>query len=1277
MPLSNLPTRSQQPTSSKLGKQFTSPLKRRNKAKTTTYMDPIGRKEDISRLRSQVEALKRRASGVELLSSRTDTWLDGSESTSPPYHEPEAPADVNDVVCEETLPTPEYIDEALPAPDYIDEAERTPRRTQPNQTAKDLYTNWKNLLSRLVLPFMEYNSKTIGKIPDRRGAKGRGAVDRKRAKFSAYSKILTGTLTTPFADFQRLSVDWCDCEDLPSVLVRHGLFPTAPLQPRTAISLHLLDFYRALFERSCDAVHALASALNIFYGRRGFILTDNKGSPIQDAFRRGLGYAAQWYDNLQLYVEQALDKSILDADIKIQAFASSMTPVSSPIKAPSPQELSPAAIRATPLSTVQLHPEESQLNDIARGGDIHVCIDGNFNHRHLRSAGDSPHFYDPSYILPKSFVDKVGLEMDNLRTIQKPRPRNPVVPDEAIDECESSHVAGKGSNVKTNMTTYDDGGLMALVCRHDIPIVLANIDTPEEQQKYAVSMLQWLFSLLPSNATVVLLYDVGCVLNRSLQNYDFLSQNIMNRLLLATSVMHAFVHQWACQIANNPRLRTGLGLTDGEGVERLWSRMRKLIGITRSCGREQRLYIIDRQVASIGTELRKDLGVWLRRRLSKGIEAQRGKARQALDSCGVEEDILRSEWELQRASQLSVRAQAPARLKKELDTVLSLQGDLETCEKTLQATRITLAKSLPSPQSLRILGSLQEHHERLKDDIEELYSSLSIQDSYPELHGVDLDFVKHLLIARDLKMNVRKRAIGSFFEWERIDQASGGRDQPLGTKLHQATRAAIKKRAPALSAGLRKYNDLCATLATMYNPEWKIPLPEPLPTELRPLRDAPSLMEDVWISRPADQVPPWLGDNKVREGIRAMLKSDRCVEEGKRLQMEADNLARWFGRELAAIELALIEPCNALLQIPLQQRRLQLLSLRTPFSSPLAPQSVFDTFAQQALGVALKTFHASHGRASYEWQGPSIFSHEQADNFEEEDGDGQIIDLTAEEILFADYLETAADLDATEGDAVGSHVDVRLIWEIPVQLDEHPNLLRELELKAPTVGSLEQSHSFPYRRGSVVFSPRELQILQSPKGRLNDICINGICTLLAQQYSQPMRPSVSSARRCTVFSTYDLPMMQNNASDAEIWRRTRHTEYWSHEVWILPIHRPATLHWVMCTIYLTHGQIYIFDSLAEQQPWKKELQDVVSFVARLLLLAKQNGKSTPAVSSQWIARPTVVQPKQTNSVDCGIWVIANVAAVLAGYATTGMVEYNILDVRTALLNIICTLSSCE
>ena len=46
--------------------------------------------------------------------------------------------------------------------------------------------------------------------------------------------------------------------------------------------------------------------------------------------------------------------------------------------------------------------------------------------------------------------------------------------------------------------------------------------------------------------------------------------------------MHAYSHEWACQLVFNPCLSVGLGLSDGEGTERLWSRMIKLIGVERS-----------------------------------------------------------------------------------------------------------------------------------------------------------------------------------------------------------------------------------------------------------------------------------------------------------------------------------------------------------------------------------------------------------------------------------------------------------------------------------------------------------------------------------------------------------------------------------------------------------------------------------------------------------------------------------------------------------------------
>jgi len=107
---------------------------------------------------------------------------------------------------------------------------------------------------------------------------------------------------------------------------------------------------------------------------------------------------------------------------------------------------------------------------------------------------------------------------------------------------------------------------------------------------------------------------------------------------------------------------------------------------------------------------------------------------------------------------------------------------------------------------------------------------------------------------------------------------------------------------------IRKFNNYCEKLEDLYDPASNIPLPLPLPTKLAELRDNSSLMEDVWIT-PSDGKPPsWLEDSDIRGGICAIVKLDRCVEEKRRLGMESDNICRWFGRELSAVELALKNP---------------------------------------------------------------------------------------------------------------------------------------------------------------------------------------------------------------------------------------------------------------------------------------------------------------------------------------------------------------------------------
>ena len=222
------------------------------------------------------------------------------------------------------------------------------------------------------------------------------------------------------------------------------------------------------------------------------------------------------------------------------------------------------------ITTILQEPKCHADLDVPRGADFIVATDGNFSQRHRKDAGDCPEFYSPEYFLTKEYVDNVGKRIVVAQG-QPPKARKAAkVPDEAVDECEDGHDSGSGLTIKTNMDHYDDGGVMALVCRHDVPLFLANIDTPGEQQKYAVSLIEHLFSLLPPTATVTVLYDVACVLDRSLNlvsvllhsrisflttsQFDILPESITSRADFGTSAMHAYVHQWSCQIIYNPRI---------------------------------------------------------------------------------------------------------------------------------------------------------------------------------------------------------------------------------------------------------------------------------------------------------------------------------------------------------------------------------------------------------------------------------------------------------------------------------------------------------------------------------------------------------------------------------------------------------------------------------------------------------------------------------------------------------------------------------------------------
>ena len=157
------------------------------------------------------------------------------------------------------------------------------------------------------------------------------------------------------------------------------------------------------------------------------------------------------------------------------------------------------------------------------------------------------------------------------------------VPNSVLDECQRSFAAADEKREKASTQFFKDTGLMALLCRHDHVLFLVNMTTAGKRQYYVLALLKELFANIPNTVTVGVLYDIGCSTHRSLVKNGFL-KDLLPRLTFAISVFHAYGHQWACQLVYHPRKCKGFRLSDGEGCERFWSQLKRLIPLLRVSG---------------------------------------------------------------------------------------------------------------------------------------------------------------------------------------------------------------------------------------------------------------------------------------------------------------------------------------------------------------------------------------------------------------------------------------------------------------------------------------------------------------------------------------------------------------------------------------------------------------------------------------------------------------------------------------------------------------------
>ncbi|CAK5281200.1 unnamed protein product [Mycena citricolor] len=225
----------------------------------------------------------------------------------------------------------------------------------------------------------------------------------------------------------------------------------------------MLEAYRALFERSCDAITAFAAALRDIYSRCGFeaLSSRNKKERAIDPFRSGITQAVQWYSNLS-------DEIGTRAHAHLEAVeAVTVNPVPD---SPLLEAGSDRAPPSKPQTVSGLFPGRASqsLREACPacfgGGDVQLGGDGCMGYRHLCAAGDSPIFFTPKFFVPEATVRQVQLRIAAAR--KQPPKRNvvPAVPPEVLDACEQLFKAAKERDSSTTSRNFDSSGVFVLAC---------------------------------------------------------------------------------------------------------------------------------------------------------------------------------------------------------------------------------------------------------------------------------------------------------------------------------------------------------------------------------------------------------------------------------------------------------------------------------------------------------------------------------------------------------------------------------------------------------------------------------------------------------------------------------------------------------------------------------------------------------------------------------------------------------------------------------------------
>nr|XP_047139912.1 uncharacterized protein LOC105850639 [Hydra vulgaris] len=311
----------------------------------------------------------------------------------------------------------------------------------------------------------------------------------------------------------------CLCSsNIVDILLEKSFWPSSPVNPSAAFSYELMDLMEALFLDGYVSVKSFCKAL----------YTKSKGDDyikIDAIYKMVTG---------ECFLSYLLFKN----DLKT---------------------FKPRFQNFHNLSICPACPKES--------GTLVLSFDALFGLVRKFSSGKS--HYEPVlknlYLLDQSIVDQFVSNYNCKLSVEELKTCNDF---KAINSLRS-----KKSNAK-----LDETGVFGCSCRHEVPRQFFNLKSGESLAN-AVYLINQILDQVKKEVNVVVMYDIACMLVKHLKKRG---SNILDKnVSFCIPSFHVYGHRSACQLKYSPKSTVGIGISDGEVMERLWSALRRFSKITK------------------------------------------------------------------------------------------------------------------------------------------------------------------------------------------------------------------------------------------------------------------------------------------------------------------------------------------------------------------------------------------------------------------------------------------------------------------------------------------------------------------------------------------------------------------------------------------------------------------------------------------------------------------------------------------------------------------------